>query len=367
MAKKYLISGGGTGGHIFPAISIANALREAQPDCEILFIGAESRMEMERVPAAGYEIEGLKVDGLDRQNILKSIKAIWRLLLAQPKARRIIKEFKPDVAIGVGGYASGVALRVAGKMSIPLILQEQNSFAGVTNKMLAKYATKICVAYSGMERFFTASKIILTGNPVRQNLLISEDKKGEAYNFFGFDANKPTLFVMGGSLGARTINEAVIAQLPALKESGIQLLWQTGKLYFEEAKKAYEPYRCDNIIVTDFVSNMDLAYLMSDLVVSRAGASSISELCLLKKPTILVPSPNVSEDHQTHNAMALSSVGAAILIKDVDAVESLINTALTTIEEKDKLQSLSTNIATLAQLNSANRIAEEVMKISNGN
>lgn len=360
--KKYLISGGGTGGHIFPAVSIANELRRQDPDCEILFVGAEGRMEMERVPAAGYNIVGLKVEGLDRKNLFRNIKVVWNLLRSMAKVRGIIRKFQPDVAVGVGGYASGAALKVAQQMGIPVVLQEQNSFAGVTNKMLAKGAQKICVAYTGMERFFPAEKIILTGNPVRQNLLAQVNKQ-KAYEYFGLNPNKPTLMVMGGSLGARTINQAMIAGLERLKSSGIQVIWQTGKIYYQDALKAYEPYRCDEIKVTDFLSRMDYAYAVADLVVSRAGASSISELSLLGKPSILVPSPNVAEDHQTHNARALSDKGAAILVRDVEAVDVMVDTALNTISSAEKLQSLSDNVLKLAYPNSAEKIVDEIVKL----
>ena len=360
--SKYLISGGGTGGHIFPAVSIANELRRRDPKCEILFVGAEGRMEMERVPAAGYDIVGLKVEGFDRKNPLCNIRVVWNLLRSMSKVRRVIKDFRPDVAVGVGGYASGAALKVAQQMGIPVVLQEQNSFAGVTNKMLAQGAEKICVAYTGMERFFPADKIILTGNPVRQNLLVEIDKT-EAYEYFGLYPDKPTLMVMGGSLGARTVNQAMIAGLAKLKEAGIQVIWQTGKIYYEDALKAYEPYRCDEIKVMDFLSRMDYAYAVADLVVSRAGASSISELSLLGKSSILVPSPNVAEDHQTHNARALSDKGAAILVRDVDAVDTLVDIALETIASKDKLQSLSENVLKLAYPNSAEKIVDEIVKL----
>ena len=361
--KKYLISGGGTGGHIFPAVSIANELRRQDPNCEILFVGAEGRMEMERVPAAGYNIVGLKVEGLDRKNIFRNVKVVWNLLRSMAKVRGIIKEFKPDVAVGVGGYASGAALKVAQQMGIPVVLQEQNSFAGVTNKMLAKGAEKICVAYTGMERFFPAEKIILTGNPVRQNLLVKIDKQ-EAYEYFGLNPDKPTLMVMGGSLGARTINQAMIAGLERLKASGIQVIWQTGKLYYEMIKSDLSD-RSDgsDIKILDFLSRMDYAYAVADLVVSRAGASSISELSLLGKPSILVPSPNVAEDHQTHNARALSDKGAAILVRDVEAVDTMVDTALTTIASKEKLQSLSDNVLKLAYPNSAEKIVDEIVKL----
>ena len=361
--SKYLISGGGTGGHIFPAVSIANELRRRDPNCEILFVGAEGRMEMERVPAAGYDIVGLKVEGFDRKNILRNVKVVWNLLRSMRKVRRVIKEFRPDVAVGVGGYASGAALKVAQQMGIPVVLQEQNSFAGVTNKMLAKGAEKICVAYTGMERFFPADKIILTGNPVRQNLLATIDKK-EAYEYFGLNPDKPTLMVMGGSLGARTVNQAMIAGLEKLKQSGIQVIWQTGKLYYEQIKSDLSDQSdLSDIKILDFLARMDYAYAVADLVVSRAGASSISELSLLGKSSILVPSPNVAEDHQTHNARALSDKGAAILVKDVDAVDTLVDIALETIASKEKLQSLSDNVLKLAYPNSAEKIVDEIVKL----
>lgn len=363
MSKKYLISGGGTGGHIFPAVSIANELRRRDPKCDILFVGAEGRMEMERVPAAGYDIVGLKVEGFDRKNILRNVKVVWNLLWSMRKVRRVIKDFCPDVAVGVGGYASGAALKVAQQMGIPVVLQEQNSFAGVTNKMLAKGAEKICVAYTGMERFFPADKIILTGNPVRQNLLATIDKK-EAYDYFGLNPDKPTLMVMGGSLGARTVNQAMIAGLEKLKQSGIQVIWQTGKLYYEQIKSDLSDQSdLSDIKILDFLARMDYAYAVADLVVSRAGASSISELSLLGKSSILVPSPNVAEDHQTHNARALSDKGAAILVKDVDAVDTLVDIALETIASKEKLQSLSDNVLKLAYPNSAEKIVDEIVKL----
>lgn len=358
---KVLISGGGTGGHIFPAVSIANALREKYPDCEILFVGAESRMEMERVPAAGYNIVGLPIRGFDRKHILKNVSVLIDLFKSMRKAKKIIKDFQPDVAVGVGGYASGAAMKVAARMGVPVLLQEQNGFAGVTNKLLKNDAKKICVAYEGMEKFFPAEKIVLTGNPVRQNLAGGD--KTEALKEFGFSADKKVLLIIGGSLGARTINNSVIAHLSEIAESGVQVLWQTGKGYIEAARKAAEPFMSERLVVTDFVGRMDLAYAMADLVISRAGASSISELCLLGKPSILVPSPNVAEDHQTHNAMALVKKDAAVLVKDVDADKDLISTALNLINDEAKLNELSNNTKKLAQFDSANRIADEVVNL----
>lgn len=360
---KYLISGGGTGGHIFPAISIANALKQIDPHCEVLFIGAEGHMEMERVPAAGYNIEGLKVEGLDRQHLLRNVKVICNLLSSLPKARRIIKHFKPDVAVGVGGYASAAALLVANSMNIPIVLQEQNGFAGVANKLLAKKAEKICVAYSGMERFFPADKIILTGNPIRQNLFNPELDKNEAYAAFGFKNNIPTLLVMGGSLGAMTINNGMIKGLKQFAQAGVQVIWQTGKRYFADAKKAFDENPCSNVLVTDFISRMDYAYAIADVVVARAGASTISELTFLGKPAILIPSPNVAEDHQTHNAMALANQNAAICLPDKEAEEKLAPLAIDLLLDDERKSSIAENSKKMAQNDSALRIANEIVKL----
>lgn len=362
--KRYLISGGGTGGHIFPAVSIANALKAKQPDCEILFVGALGRMEMERVPAAGYKIIGLPIAGFDRKNLLKNIAVLVKLGKSLLMARKIVKDFRPDVAIGVGGYASGAALRASNWLGVPTVLQEQNSYAGVTNKLLAKKASIICVAYHGMERFFPADKILLTGNPVRQNLMDIPSKAQVAYDYFHFTPERKTLLIVGGSLGARTINNSVIGSLQALADTGIQIIWQTGKYYFEQAKEASKAINNPNLLVTDFVSRMDYAYSIADLVISRAGASSISELCLLGKPAILVPSPNVAEDHQTHNAMALVNESAAVLVKDAEAPQKLIPEALKLIEDDEKLVALSQNILKLAEKDSAERIANEIIKIA---
>lgn len=363
MKHKFIVSGGGTGGHIFPAISIANALKAKFPDSEILFVGALGRMEMERVPAAGYPIEGLPVSGFDRKNMLKNVKVLWNLMRSILKARSIIRKFKPEVAIGVGGYASAPVLRAASAFGVPTLIQEQNSYAGVTNKLLAKKAARICVAYDDMEKFFPKDKIIKTGNPVRQDLFSVKAKDETAYRFFGLDASKKTLLIVGGSLGARTINQSVIAHLESLVASGIQVIWQTGKFYIEDARKAFAPFANDHIIVTDFVSRMDYAYAIADLVISRAGASSISELCLLSRSVILVPSPNVAEDHQTKNAMALVKKDAAVMITDRDAKEQMIPEALSLIQNEKKLMELSKNISTLAEQNSADRIAEEISKL----
>jgi UDP-N-acetylglucosamine--N-acetylmuramyl-(pentapeptide) pyrophosphoryl-undecaprenol N-acetylglucosamine transferase len=361
-ALRVIISGGGTGGHIFPAVSIANAVKEQHPDAEILFVGAEGRMEMHRVPAAGYRIIGLPVAGFDRKNLLKNISVLYKLAKSQWKARRIIKEFKPDVAVGVGGYASGPTLKMAGLMGIPTLLQEQNSYAGVTNKLLAKKAEKICVAYEGMERFFPKEKIILTGNPVRQGLRSSLIQREDAIRSFGLDPQKRTVLIIGGSLGARTLNECVIGAMEAIQQnSEVQFIWQTGKYYIEGARKAYAEAGSPKAVhVTDFISDMAAAYSAADLIISRAGAGSISEFCLLQKPVILVPSPNVAEDHQTQNALALVRKEAALYVKDAEAKEKLIPLAMDTVRQPELLNKLSTNIAQLAFTDSANVIAREV-------
>ena len=354
---RYLISGGGTGGHIFPAVSIANALKELDPEAEILFIGALGRMEMERVPQAGYKIIGLPVRGFNRAQPWKNVSVLIDLAKSIRQVKKIIRDFRPNVGVGVGGYASGAAMWAAANMGIPILLQEQNGFAGVTNKILKDKATKICVAYEGMERFFPADKIILTGNPVRQNLM-----KGERLKVKG----ERNLLIIGGSLGARTINEAVKAALPELAKSDIHVVWQTGKVYYDKCKAAWEAAGSPaNIECLDFLADMPDRYANADLVISRAGASSISELCLLGKPAILVPSPNVAEDHQTHNAMALVNKEAAVLVRDIEAAELLIPTAMKLIQNDQQLTLLHTNILRLAQPDSARRIAEEVIKIAN--
>lgn len=361
---RIIISGGGTGGHIFPAISIANAIKQLAPEAEILFVGAEGRMEMQRVPDAGYKIVGLPVAGFNRKHLLKNIAVLYKLIKSQWKARRIISTFKPQVAVGVGGYASGPTLKTAAMMGIPTLIQEQNSYAGVTNKLLARKARKICVAYSGMEKFFPPEKIILTGNPIRQDLLSSKITRQEALEQFGLAANKKTILILGGSLGARSINNAIMAHLKEIESSGVQFIWQTGKIYIGEALQAVEKAgNIPNLHTTDFIRDMASAYRAADLIVSRAGAGSISEFCLLEKPVILVPSPNVAEDHQTKNAMALVNAGAAVYVKDSEANEKLITTALATIGNDETLKTLHTNIARLALPNSATIIANEVMKL----
>lgn len=363
---RVIISGGGTGGHIFPAVSIANALKKQHPEAEILFVGALGRMEMQRVPAAGYKIEGLPVRGLYRPLWNpKNIGVMMDFLKSKKMVKKILQNFKPQVAVGVGGYASAPTLNAAYSMGIPCLIQEQNSYAGVTNKSLAKKAKVVCVAYSGMARFFPAEKILMTGNPVRQNLLDNKISKEDARESFGLAPDKKTVLIVGGSLGARTINESVLAHLEEIRKSDVQFIWQTGKYYSqhiaEELSKA-EPV--ENLKVMDFISSMDNAYAAADIVVSRAGASSISELCLLGKPCILVPSPNVAEDHQTKNAMALSGRGAAILVKDKDAKDELIEVALKTVMDDLKLDSLSGNVKMMAFHNAADVIAEEVYKLA---
>ena len=357
---RYLISGGGTGGHIFPAVSIANALKELDPEAEILFVGALGRMEMERVPQAGYKIVGLPVRGFNRAQPWKNVSVLIDLAKSIRQVKKIIRDFQPNVGVGVGGYASGAAMWAAAKMGIPILLQEQNGFAGVTNKILKDKAAKICVAYEGMEKFFPADKIILTGNPVRQNLL-----KPSAISRKHSEGER-NLLIIGGSLGARTINEAVLAGIPQLEAAGIHVVWQTGKTYYPRIieKISNLQSQISNIEIHEFLSDMPDRYANADLVISRAGASSISELCLLGKPAILVPSPNVAEDHQTHNAMALVNKDAAVLVRDADAAEQLIPTARTLIQDDAKLKTLHTNILTLAQKDSARRIAEEVIKLA---
>lgn len=363
---RVIISGGGTGGHIFPAVSIANAIKTRQPDAKILFVGALGRMEMQRVPAAGYEIKGLPICGFDRKNLLKNVKVLSKIWKSQRMAKQIIKEFRPQVAVGVGGYASGPTLNKAAAMGIPCLIQEQNSYAGVTNKLLAKKAEKICVAYEGMERFFPAEKIILTGNPVRQALLDATISREDAIKAQGLDPAKKTILLVGGSLGARTINESVLQHLDLVRSSGVQFIWQTGKYYSAEIAKRLEGMEIPNLKVTDFITDMGAAYKAADLVISRAGASSISEFCLIGKPVILVPSPNVAEDHQTKNALALSTKDAAIYVKDSEAPSTLLELAVKTVNDEARLKSLSENILKLALPDSAKIIANEVIRLAEG-
>ena len=363
---RVIISGGGTGGHIFPAVSIANAIKTQRPDAKILFVGAIGRMEMQRVPAAGYEIKGLPICGFDRKNLLKNIKVLYKIWKSQRMAKQIIREFKPQVAVGVGGYASGPTLNKAAAMGIPCLIQEQNSYAGVTNKLLAKKAEKICVAYEGMERFFPAEKIILTGNPVRQALLDATISREDAIKAQALDPAKKTILLVGGSLGARTINESVLQHLDLVRSSNVQFIWQTGKYYSAEIAKRLQGMEIPNLKVTDFITDMGAAYRAADLVISRAGASSISEFCLIGKPVILVPSPNVAEDHQTKNALALSTKDAAIYVKDSEAPSTLLELAVKTVNDEARLKSLSENILKLALPDSAKIIADEVIRLAEG-
>ena len=368
MKKEYriIVSGGGTGGHIFPALSIADAIKRKYPAAKILFVGADNRMEMQRVPDAGYDIVGLPIAGFDRKNLLKNIKVLWLILKSQRMAKKIIKDFAPQVAVGVGGYASGPTLKMAASMNIPTLIQEQNSYAGVTNKILAKKAKVICVAYDGMERFFPHEKIKLTGNPVRKSLIDMRSNRSEALRGMGIEEGKKCVLIVGGSLGARSINESIVAQLDLIKaNSDIQFVWQTGKLYFEEMKlRVAAAGKPENLTITDFVSNMADALSAADLVVSRAGAGSISEFALLGKAVILVPSPNVSEDHQTKNAMALVEKDAAIYVADANAKEELVAKAIETVRDESKIASLEENIEKMGKPNAAEEIAEEVMMLA---
>ncbi len=361
---RIIISGGGTGGHIFPAVSIANAIKAKRPDAKILFVGAKGRMEMQRVPAAGYEIKGLPICGFDRKHLLKNFAVLFRIWKSQRMAKKIIKDFKPMAAVGVGGYASGPTLNVCSKKGIPCLIQEQNSYAGVTNKLLAKKAQKICVAYEGMERFFPADKIIMTGNPVRQNVLDTTLSVEEARSMFNLAPEKKTILLVGGSLGARTVNESVLQNLDLIEKSGVQFIWQTGKFYHEDIVNQLKDKDLPMLHVTDFISDMGAAYKAADLVISRAGASSISEFCLIGKPVILVPSPNVAEDHQTKNAMALVNKDAAIYVKDADAPKVLIQKAIEIVGDASKMASMSENIKKLGLKNSADVIADEVIKLA---
>ncbi|WP_321320532.1 undecaprenyldiphospho-muramoylpentapeptide beta-N-acetylglucosaminyltransferase [Labilibaculum sp.] len=361
---KIIVSGGGTGGHIFPAISIANALKQKHSDCEILFVGAEGKMEMEKVPSAGYQIVGLPIRGLQRNFSKENLKFFTRLFKSLRKAKAIVKDFQPDAVVGVGGYASGPLLYAAAKMGIPTVIQEQNSYAGITNKLLAKKAKKICVAYEGMERFFPADKILLTGNPVRKDLLDIVSKKQEAKAYFQLNPEKKTILVVGGSLGARTINNSMLGSLSAISDSEVQVIWQTGKFYIEKVREELKKWDIPGLKVFDFLGRMDLAYAAADMVISRAGAGTISELCLVEKPCILVPSPNVSEDHQTKNAMALVNKNAAIMVKDIDAEKELVLVALKLINDTDKLSELSANCKALAKPNAADEIADQIIALA---
>lgn len=360
---KFIISGGGTGGHIFPALSIADGLRKQFPDCEILFVGAEGKMEMEKVPAHGYSIVGLPVAGFHRGEIVRNLNFLPKLVMSLWKARSVVRSFKPDCVVGVGGYASGPILRVATQMGIPALLQEQNSFAGVTNKILGKKANKICVAYDKMERFFPAEKIVFTGNPVRSGLGNLPVKSPEGLEYFGLEAGKPVVLILGGSLGARTINQSLSAGMDKFRGSDIQVIWQTGKYYYNSLKAEFDKNPAANIHMMEFISRMDLAYSVADIVVSRAGAGTISELCLVGKPVVLVPSPNVAEDHQTRNAMALVEKNAAVLVRDVDATERLIPEILALVKNHPICSELTKNIKKMATPNATEDIVREITSL----
>lgn len=367
MPKKVIISGGGTGGHIFPAVAIANALREIDRSTEILFVGANGRMEMEKVPASGYTIVGLDIQGFQRNNLLKNLTLPLKLVKSILKARSIIKAFRPDAAVGVGGYASGPLLFAAGQMGIPCLLQEQNSYAGITNKQLSRFAKKICVAFEGMERFFPAGKLLVTGNPVRSGSVDIAGKHDEAAQFFGLSADKKTILVTGGSLGAGTLNRSMMAGLEKLVSADVQLVWQTGTYYHHDITARYgNPPEIPGVKILEFITRMDLAYALADVIVSRAGAGTIAELCIIGKPVILVPSPNVAEDHQTKNAMSLLSRNAALLVRDTEAVDLLVDKALNLLNDRAKSAELGENIKKLALPNADERIAREVFNLMKG-
>ncbi len=360
---KAIISGGGTGGHIFPAIAIANALKQKDPDTEILFIGAEGRMEMEKVPAAGYQIIGLEVAGFQRKLTLKNIQVLIKAFKSSRKAKKIIREFAPDVVIGVGGYASGPTLRMASKLGIPCLIQEQNSYPGITNKLLARRVKKICVAYPNMEQFFPKNKIVLTGNPIRQDIADIQNKRTEAFEYFKLNPDKKTVLIIGGSLGARTINESILHNITNFVGNDIQLIWQSGKSFFAEHAESMKQVK--TCTFTDFITRMDLAYAAADIIVSRAGALSISEICAVGKPAIFIPSPNVTEDHQTKNAMALVNREAALMVKDSDAINELWPALENLINDKNKQQTISKNCKTMAKIHAAAEIVNEIYKIIN--
>ena len=362
---KIIVSGGGTGGHIFPAIAIANAIKSLRPDTQFLFVGAEGKMEMEKVPAAGYKIEGLWISGLQRKLTLSNLAFPFKVISSLMKARKILRIFKPDAVIGTGGFASGPMLEVAARKGLVTLVQEQNSFPGITNKLLSKKVDRICVAYGGMEKYFPKEKILLTGNPVRQDILNLDGKRERGLEFFGLESSKRIILVIGGSLGARTINESIVNCLSTFEENNIQLIWQTGKGFFDTAKHEVGKYEGKGIMAFDFIQKMDYAYAVADLVISRAGASSVSELCLVKKPCILIPSPNVAEDHQTKNAMALVTHNAAVIIKDAESREKLCVQTIALINDSEQCFKLSENIGKLAFKDSATVIANEVLSLIN--
>jgi len=367
MSKKVIISGGGTGGHIFPAISIANALVAIDKEIQLLFVGAKDRMEMEKVPAAGYSIKGLPVAGFQRRFTFKNVTFFFKLVNSMIMARSILKRFKPDVVVGVGGYASGPMLKVAAQNNIPTLIQEQNSYAGVTNRLLAKKSKRICVAYEGMDKYFPAEKIIFTGNPVRQDIIINDEKRSEGLKYFSLDGTKKTVLLLGGSLGAKTLNETIAGNIGLLASANYQFIWQCGKAYKTAAQEVMKNSMPENVKLFDFISRMDLAYAAADIIISRAGAGSISELCLVGKPCILVPSPNVAEDHQTKNALALVNKNAALMVLDIEARTMLINTVNKLISDEALCTLLSVEISKLAIKDSAHRIAQEIMLLIENN
>jgi UDP-N-acetylglucosamine--N-acetylmuramyl-(pentapeptide) pyrophosphoryl-undecaprenol N-acetylglucosamine transferase len=362
--SRIIISGGGTGGHIFPAIAIANEVKSRYPHAEILFIGAEGKMEMEKVPAAGYSIVGLPIRGFQRKLTFSNFLLPFKLGYSLIKAFFIIKKFNPQVVVGVGGYASGPTLKIASFLKIPSLIQEQNSFPGKTNQLLAKSVSKVCVAYEGLEDFFPEYKIEFTGNPVRSEMVITEGKKEEAISFFNLDPLKPTILVIGGSLGARTLNQSVLNSIDLISSEGVQVLWQCGKFYYSELNEQSERLISNQIYLHEFIQRMDLAYAVADVIISRAGAISVSELCIVAKPCVLVPSPNVAEDHQTKNAKALSTNGAAILVKDTDAKELLFETTISLLKNQEKCQSISDSLRVLAKPNATKAIVDTIENIS---
>ena len=363
MNRKYIVSGGGTGGHIFPALAIAGEIKKRDPGASILFVGALGKMEMEKVPAAGFPIIGLPVEGLKRKIGFRNVVVFYKLLKSLIKARGIIRSFKPDVVIGVGGYASGPLLRIAADKNIPTLIQEQNSYAGVTNRLLARKAKKICVAYQGMEKYFPVEKIVLTGNPIREELVSKVIAKKEACSHFGISDRSPVVLVLGGSLGAKTINESILAHISEIETEDMQVIWQTGRLYYDSIRNELEGKVLNHVRFFDFISRMDMAYSAADIIISRAGAATISELCLLGKPSILVPSPNVAEDHQTKNAMALVNNQAAIMVADKESREKLIRTTIDLLHKRQIRETLGINCKKMALPDSSAKIVDEIFKL----
>jgi UDP-N-acetylglucosamine--N-acetylmuramyl-(pentapeptide) pyrophosphoryl-undecaprenol N-acetylglucosamine transferase len=363
MIKRVILSGGGTGGHIFPALAIANEIKRRNPEVEILFVGALGKMEMEKIPAAGYKIVGLTITGFQRKITISNFILPFKLLKSMYQAYQILRSFNPEVVVGVGGYASGPTLRAATSLGIPTLVQEQNSFPGKTNKILASKVSVICTAYEGLEKFFPKDKIVLTGNPVRSEVTEIEGKKAAAQEAFGLNSGKLTVLVVGGSLGAKTLNDSVLAGIHEFQKNDVQVLWQSGKNAYSMMHALLEKTNHEGIFLNEFIQRMDLAYAAADVIISRAGAIAVSELCLIKKPTILVPSPNVAEDHQTKNAMALVNKNAAILVKDSEALKSLVSTALNLLKNDKQRQDLSLAIAQLAKPDACKQIVDELEKI----